>query len=175
MWKEIRNNLFNHVWEFFVLIIPSIISIFLAWYPASLVNDLGTKVWITISIVLFFALFISIKALITTVNIAKEAVVILPQLKLIKDDILIFSPSELFATNSIVSIWNIDTVEQNIGYGIIETVNSKKYLQIKITYYNKDYDMSFIKKNKDKIVLRPTISAVDIAIPQSFEEGKNND
>ncbi|UKI42713.1 MAG: hypothetical protein L6V95_07590 [Candidatus Melainabacteria bacterium] len=43
--------------------------------------------------------------MITTVNIAKEAIVPLPQLKLIKGGILIFTPSELFTTDSIAAIW----------------------------------------------------------------------
>ena len=95
----------------------------------------------------------------------------MPQLKLIKDGILIFTPSELFTTDSIAAIWEIDTIEKFIGYGIVETVNSQKYLQVKIDKYYSDYNIEHLKKNKSKIVLRPTIRKTDlIQIITSKEE-----
>ena len=171
MWKRIIDNCVTHIWEWVVLIIPTIISIFLAWYPDSKINLISTKIWISLLIILILSFFILLKALITTVNIAKEAIVPLPQLKLIKDGILIFTPSELFTTDSIAAIWEIDTIEKFIGYGIVETVNSQKYLQAKIDKYYSDYNIEHLKKNKSKIVLRPTIRKTDlIQIITSKEE-----
>ncbi len=173
MWKRIIDNCITHIWEWIVLVIPTGLSIFLAWYPETKINQISIRVWITLCILLFLTMVILVKALITTVSIAKEAITALPQLKLIEEDVLIFSPSELFATNSIVSIWYIDSIERIVGYGIIETVNSQKYLQVKIEQWLGDYNTDFIRRNKNKIVLKPTILSNAITIASTQKEENN--
>lgn len=168
MWKRIIDNCITHIWEWIILIVPTIISIFLAWYPETKINQISVKVWITICILLFLTTVILIKALITTVNIAKEAIVPLPQIKMIKDDILIFTPSDLFTIDSVASIWHIDTIETIVGYGVVETVNSQKHLQVKVYNFFKNYNIDFLKKNRSKIVLRPIIRKNDLS--QAIEE-----
>lgn len=157
MWKRIIENSITHVWEWFVLLIPTLISIILTWY--SFDNPyISTKILITIIIMLFITLAFIFKLLITTINIVSVNYISLPKLVTIQQGYLIFEPSELFASQMVVSLYYKDSVEQFMGYGIIDTVTTdKKMIQVVIVEYVADWNQARIKKYKDKIILKPSI------------------
>lgn len=81
----------------------------------------------------------------------------LPKLKAIKDDICLFSSSDLFSTGCFVSIFYLDDYEKMIGYGKVETVKSDNgMLQIIVSEFNDGYDFEFMSKNRKNIILKPT-------------------
>lgn len=83
----------------------------------------------------------------------------LPCLKLVSDDRYIFEPSQLFASQSLVSIYHIDEIESCVGYGYIETVMSNtNNLQVIIYGFTGGYDAEKIKSNKKQIILKPSIT-----------------
>ncbi|MBE7707133.1 MAG: hypothetical protein E7Z88_00325 [Cyanobacteria bacterium SIG27] len=163
----------NIVLEIISILISSTIVSFTCWYytPDSVIPaKIFLPILITILIILYgvikYCFYLQEK--ISTLNAFS-----IPKLKTVENDVFIFSPSELFATNSVASIWFIDDIEKNIGYGYVETVNSKKYLQVKINYYCKGYNSNFIKKNKNKIILKPTILADAVTLNLSQKEGNH--
>lgn len=166
----------NIVFEIVSIIISSIIVSLTCWYysPESTIK---AKIFLPIIIVLLIILYGLIKYIFhLKEKLQKSDILILPKLKLIENDTLIFSPSELFSTDSFVSIWLMDDVEKNVGYGYIETVNTNKFLQVKVDTYLNGYNLKFIKNNKNKIVLRPTIHAsAKRIISTSDGMGGNND
>lgn len=157
MWKRIIDNCITHIWEWFVLLVPTLISIILTWYPFNN-SYISSKIFVTIIIILFITLAFVVKLLITIVNIISINYVGLPKLKTIHQNYLIFEPSELFASQMVVSLYYKNTVEQFIGYGTIDTVTSdKKMIQVVITEYMANWDEKLVKRNKDKIILKPSI------------------
>lgn len=159
MWKEILSNSLTHIWEWFVLIVPTVISIVLTWYPSDNLNNISLKVFITIIILLFITLSYVIKLLITTINMITNNYTSLPKLKTIQRERLIFTPSDLFAPQTSVAIYFKDDIEEFIAYGTIETiVTTTRYIQVIIEdFVSNKWDITRIEEVKDKIIIKPTI------------------
>ncbi|CDE44635.1 uncharacterized protein BN776_01435 [Clostridium sp. CAG:768] len=159
MWKDILINSLTHVWEWFALIIPTIISLVLTWYPLGNLNNISSKVFITIIIILFISLAYTIKLLITTVHMIMSNYSSLPKLKAIKRERLIFTPSDLFAPQTPVAIYYKDDIEEFIAYGTIETITtSTRYIQVIVEeFVNDKWDMDKLDEIKNKIIIKPSI------------------
>lgn len=158
MWKDIINNCFTHLWELFVLTIPILISLYLTWYPLSNVDNISSRIYITIIIVLFLIVAIVVKLLITTINIVNQKQILLPRLRTVQNNRLVFDPSEIFSSQAVVSIYYKDEIEQYIGNGWIESVISgTKYLQVIVDDYVENWDKTKVLQNKGKIILKPSL------------------
>lgn len=98
----------------------------------------------------------------------------LPKLKAIKDDICLFSSSDLFSTGCFVSIFYLDDYEKMIGYGKVETVKSDNgMLQIIVSEFNDGYDFEFMSKNRKNIILKPTCPYEKImTLVEHFNKGE---
>ncbi len=159
MWKDILTNSLTHVWEWFVLVVPTIISLILTWYPSDNLYNVSSKVFITIIIILFLSLAFTIKLLITTVHMVMNNYSSLPKLKTIKRDRLIFTQSDLFAPQTSVAIYYKDDIEEFIAYGTIETITtSTRYIQVIVDeFINDKWDMDKLEETKSKIIIKPSI------------------
>jgi len=100
---------------------------------------------------------ISIKFIIMNLN--HDTAICLPKLKMIhRENIFIFEESPFFSHNSAVSLYIIDDYEQFLGTGYVEAVlQGKKTLQVRVMNLSSNIDLQYIKENKSKICLKPSI------------------
>lgn len=160
--------------ELLAIIISSIIVSLTCWYykPNSTISAI---IFLPVLILLLTLIYGLIKYIYFLHDkLSEKNMLDLPKLKKIEKNILVFTPSELFTTNSVASIWLIDTFEKIIGYGYVETVNTNKCLQVKVNYFFEEYNINYLEKHKNKIILRPTIRRDDLIKAVESEE-ENND
>ncbi len=87
---------------------------------------------------------------------AENREVSFPKLKTIIDNVLIFEASTLFSTQCVVTLFYIDELERQIGYGFVETVKSDNHcLQVRVLGIQERFDEKFLHKNKSHILIKP--------------------
>lgn len=146
------------IFEIIALIVTSAVTSIIFWLvtPDKMI---AAKNIIPILIIILIILYGAIKYIFQLKDELNNANQIkLPKLKTIQQGYLIFEPSELFASQMVVSLYYKNAIEQFIGYGTIDTVTTdKKMIQVVIVEYVPDWNETKAKKNKDKIILKPTI------------------
>jgi hypothetical protein len=71
---------------------------------------------------------------------------------------IIFTPSNLFSSQTCVSLYYSDDYDKLVALGYVDTViETSKNLQVKIIEFANGVDIDFIKQNKSNILLKPTI------------------
>lgn len=159
MFREIFKITFNHILDWIILFVSVFMPVIVACVglPQSEIKE---KIYIIIIFILFTLFFYTVKLYLNTLYVINSGKVILPKLKLIKNDYFIFEPSKLYSPQMLVSLYySGNDFEKVIGYGIIETVISNtKNLQVKILkFQGEDVNNYFFQKNKVNIILKPSV------------------
>ncbi len=159
MFKDILKITFNHVIDWIILFFSVIIPICITFFGLPQI-ELKEKFYIVFIFTLTTMIIYLIKLFFNTIMIIEKQKIILPKLKLIKDNYYIFEPCELYSPQMYVSLYYCsNNLEKFIGYGIIETVISNtNNLQVKIIeFQGENIDNDFCLKNKVNIFLKPSV------------------
>ncbi len=150
-----------------ILVSSGIISfVFWVYTPESTVS---AKVFLPIVIFCSVFLYGCIKYSFHLQNkLKKQTLLILPKLKAIQRQKLIFEPSELFHMNTVVSLFYKDIGEFFIGYGVVETIlTDTKSLQVSVKeYISDDWTNEKVFEKKNNIVLKPSFPLEYLVSPQ---------
>ena len=126
------------------------------WSPENVVK---VQYCLPIAMILLAVLYGTIRYIVYLhEKIKMQTLLILPKLKTTQHGRLIFEPSELFSTHTVVSLFYKDIGEQFIGWGYVETVlTDTKFLQVVIKQYFADWTNDKVFDKKTNIIIKPSL------------------
>lgn len=169
-------KILDFIGQYIIALIGIVISSVLFWkFSPDDTISITTFMWIVITLGICVA--VAIPQLIEYWTIGNKEVSF-PKLKAIIDDVLVFDASTLFSTQCVVTLFYIDELERQIGYGFVETVKSDNhYLQVRVLRIQEGIDEKFLHKNKNHILIKPNCpyELIQKNIPQNTIQEKTNE
>ncbi len=142
------------IFEFFYALITVLGISFAFWYfeKDDTINVTTFFIWL---FPMMFTILFLLQNIIIMVKIDRK--VLLPKLKAIQSERLIFDNSDLFSYDTLVSLYLVEEIEEFIGYGYVEIITQKNKLQISILGLKDGITEEDLKRNKNRIILKPSI------------------